>query len=147
MVQHNQRKKSVKSKESASAFEALLVVIFPCDDICSIEKCAEPELAYEDVVVIRFLQKTAFQSVLNAYNCLSLPESLSIQSNEKEENVMKKKKQKVAEATMMDAIKAMRRGNREAQQELLGPGFHSFNRLHKSKKTYTRKTKHKRNEE
>ena len=76
-----------------------------------------------------------------------MPESQSIQSNEKEENDMKKKKQKVAKATMMDAIKAMRRGNREAQQELLGPGFHSFNRLHKSKKTYTRKTKHKRNEE
>ena len=47
----------------------------------------------------------------------------------------------------LDAIKAMRRGNREAQQELLGPGFHSFNRLHKSKKTYTRKAKHKKNEE
>ena len=43
----------------------------------------------------------------------------------------------------LDALKAMRRGNREAEQELLGPGFHSFNRLHKSKKTYTRKAKHK----
>lgn len=43
----------------------------------------------------------------------------------------------------MDTIKAMRRGGREAEQELLGPGFHSFSRLHKSKKTYTRKTKHK----
>lgn len=56
---------------------------------------------------------------------------------------MKKIKRKLAKGTMMDAIKAMRRGGREAEQELLGPGFHSFNRLHKSKKTYTRKAKHK----
>ena len=84
---------------------------------------------------------------LNAYNCLSLFETPSIQSNNQKRNDMKKKKQKVAKTTMMDAIKAMRRGNREAEQELLGPGFHSFNRLHKSKKTYTRKAKHKKNEE
>ena len=84
---------------------------------------------------------------MNAYNCLSFPKSPFIQSNKKEENEMKKKKQKMAKTTMMDAIKAMRRGNREAEQELLGPGFHSFNRLHKSKKTYTRKAKHKKNEE
>ena len=43
----------------------------------------------------------------------------------------------------LDAIKAMRRGNREAEMELLGPGFHSHDRQHTSKKTYTRKTKHK----
>ena len=43
----------------------------------------------------------------------------------------------------LDAIKAMRRGGRETEKELFGPGFHSFNRLHKSKKTYTRKQKHK----
>ena len=41
----------------------------------------------------------------------------------------------------LDVIKAMRRGGREAGIELIGPGFHSFNRLHKSKKTYTRKLK------
>ena len=35
----------------------------------------------------------------------------------------------------LDAIKAMRRGGLEAEMELLGPGFYSFNRLHKSKKT------------
>ena len=46
----------------------------------------------------------------------------------------------------MDAIKAMRRGSREAERDLLGPGFHSLNKIHKSKKTYTRKLKHK-NEE
>ena len=43
----------------------------------------------------------------------------------------------------LDAIKAMRRGGREAEQDLLGPGFHSFNKPHKSKKIYTRKKKHK----
>ena len=31
----------------------------------------------------------------------------------------------------------------EAEQEMLGPGFHSHNQPHKSKKTYTRKNKHK----
>ena len=56
---------------------------------------------------------------------------------------MKKNKLKVVKSTTMDAIKAMRRGGREAEQELLGPGFHSITRLHKSKKTYTRKAKHK----
>ena len=46
----------------------------------------------------------------------------------------------------LDAIKAMRRGGREAEQELLGSGFHSVNKIHKSKKTYTRKKKHKNKE-
>ena len=54
--------------------------------------------------------------------------------------VMKKKKQK---SRLDDVIKAMRRGNREGEQEVLGPGFHSNNRVHRSKKTYTRKLKHK----
>ncbi|MCQ2246427.1 MAG: hypothetical protein MJZ69_06535 [Bacteroidaceae bacterium] len=45
--------------------------------------------------------------------------------------------------TNLDAIKAMRRGNREAEMQLLGPGFHSKDRVHKSAKTYTRKQKHK----
>ena len=54
--------------------------------------------------------------------------------------VMKKKKQK---SRLDDVIKAMRRGNREGEQEVLGPGFHSANRVHRSKKTYTRKLKHK----
>lgn len=42
----------------------------------------------------------------------------------------------------LDVVKAMRRGGREAEQELLGPGFHALNKIHKSKKTYTRKKKH-----
>ena len=58
--------------------------------------------------------------------------------------IMKKKKQN---SRLDDVIKAMRRGNREGQQEVLGPGFHSTNRVHRSKKTYTRKLKHKRNED
>lgn len=43
----------------------------------------------------------------------------------------------------LDTLKAMRRGGREAEMQLLGPGFHSSTRQHKSKKTYTRKQKHK----
>ncbi len=54
-----------------------------------------------------------------------------------------KKKKKKQPVNMDDVIKAMRRGNREGQQEVLGPGFHSTNRVHRSKKTYTRKLKHK----
>ncbi len=54
---------------------------------------------------------------------------------------MKKKKKK--QPINLDALKAMRRGNREGEQELLGPGFHASNRIHRSKKTYTRKAKHK----
>jgi len=48
--------------------------------------------------------------------------------------------------TNLDAIKAMKRGEREAEQQRLGPGFHSFNRTHRSKKTYNRKQKHKSSE-
>ena len=58
---------------------------------------------------------------------------------------MKKLKKKILQPTNLDAVKAMRRGNREAEQEMLGPGFHSFSRPHKSKKEYTRKLKHKKN--
>jgi hypothetical protein len=56
---------------------------------------------------------------------------------------MKKKKNKESSITLEDYIKAGRKGNREAEMELLGPGFHSKNRIHKSKKNYTRKEKHK----
>ncbi len=58
---------------------------------------------------------------------------------------MKRKKKK--QPVNIDALKAMRRGNREGEQELLGPGFHSSDRVHRSKKTYTRKVKHKGKEE
>jgi len=53
------------------------------------------------------------------------------------------KRKKNEKSRLDDVIKAMRRGNREGQQEVLGPGFHSTNRIHRSKKTYTRKLKHK----
>ena len=56
------------------------------------------------------------------------------------------KKNKKEKLRLDDVIKAMRRGNREGQQEVLGPGFHSTNRIHRSKKTYTRKAKHKSND-
>lgn len=49
--------------------------------------------------------------------------------------------------TSLDVIKGMRKGGRELEQEVFGPGFHSFNRTFKSKKTYTRKLKHKNKED
>ena len=56
---------------------------------------------------------------------------------------MKNKKNNQEKSRLEDVIKAMRRGNREGQQEVLGPGFHSTNRVHRFKKTYSRKEKHK----
>ena len=56
-------------------------------------------------------------------------------------------KRRVRETTMMDVIKAMKRGGREAEQELLGPGFHATTKIHKSKKAYSRKAKHKKSGE
>ena len=56
---------------------------------------------------------------------------------------MKKIRKKILQPTTLDAIKAMRRGGREAEMELLGPGFHSHSRVHKTEKIYTRKLKHK----
>lgn len=45
--------------------------------------------------------------------------------------------------TLDDYIKAVKKGSREAEQELLGPGFHATHRVHRSQKAYTRKIKHK----
>ena len=56
---------------------------------------------------------------------------------------MGKKKNK-SSITLDDYIKAVKKGNREAEMELLGPGFHSNTKVHKSKKTYSRKEKHSR---
>ena len=58
---------------------------------------------------------------------------------------MKKWKKKILDSSTWDAVKAMRRGNREAEMDLLGPGFHSRSKVHKSAKIYTRKLKHKGN--
>ncbi|WP_455664615.1 hypothetical protein [Phocaeicola sp.] len=57
------------------------------------------------------------------------------------------KKTKKKGFTLDDYIKAAKKGSREAEQELLGPGFHAVHRVHRSKKTYTRKPKHKGGEE
>ena len=59
----------------------------------------------------------------------------------------KNKKRKKTKSISLDVIKAMRKGNRDAYNDILGPGFHSFDKVHKSKKTYTRKKKHKTAEE
>ena len=40
-------------------------------------------------------------------------------------------------------LKAVRKGNREAEFEIFGPGFHSKTKIKKSKKLYSRKIKHK----
>lgn len=55
------------------------------------------------------------------------------------EVIMKKKK---TTCTLDDYLKATRKGSREAEQQTLGPGFHSRTRVHTSKKVYTRKQKH-----
>lgn len=60
---------------------------------------------------------------------------------------MKMRKNKLGTITMSDYIKAARKGSRSAEQELLGPGFHSIDKTHRSQKMYTRKTKHKTIEE
>ncbi len=57
---------------------------------------------------------------------------------------MKKLKKNILQSTTLDTIKAMRRGGREAEMEMLGPGFHSHSKVHKSEKVYSRKSKHKR---
>ena len=44
--------------------------------------------------------------------------------------------------SLMDSIKANRRGSREAELEN-ETGFKSTHKIHKSKRTYTRKMKHK----
>ncbi|MBO7498152.1 MAG: hypothetical protein J6T64_03050 [Bacteroidaceae bacterium] len=45
--------------------------------------------------------------------------------------------------TLSDYIAASRKGSREVEQELLGPGFHAQTRIHCSKKLYSRRAKHK----
>lgn len=55
-----------------------------------------------------------------------------------------KKKCKI---TLNDYIKAIKSADREIEKEVYGNGFKSKNRIHKSPKNYTRKVKHKKNEE
>ena len=53
---------------------------------------------------------------------------------------MKKTRKKILKSTTLDVIKAMRRGGREAEMDLLGPGFHSKNKVHKSEKIFCKKS-------
>lgn len=53
---------------------------------------------------------------------------------------MAKQKMKI---TTEDYVKANKALARQEEMELLGPGFHSKTKVHKSKKAYTRKDKHK----
>lgn len=55
---------------------------------------------------------------------------------------MKKIKKAKTKIGMEDYMKAVRKADREAEMQLLGPGFHSMNRIHRSKKSYSRKEKH-----
>jgi hypothetical protein len=58
--------------------------------------------------------------------------------------IAKKKEDNKKVFSLVDYVKAMKKGNPEAGQELLGPGFHATHRVHTSVKTYNRKQKHKR---
>lgn len=55
---------------------------------------------------------------------------------------MKKIKKPKTVIGMDDYMKAVRKADREAEMQLMGPGFHSMNRIHRSKKSYSRKEKH-----
>lgn len=55
----------------------------------------------------------------------------------------KNKTMKKNKITEQDYIKINRALSRVEEMETLGPGFHSKNKIHKSKKTYSRKDKHK----
>ena len=50
------------------------------------------------------------------------------------------KKLKISEEDYVKINKALAR---KEEMDLLGPGFHSKHKVHKSKKTYSRKDKHK----
>jgi len=58
---------------------------------------------------------------------------------------MKRNKKSKTRITIDDFVKAMKKANREEEQRQLGPGFHSKDKAHRSKKIYTRKEKHKGN--
>lgn len=60
---------------------------------------------------------------------------------------MRIRKRKMGLISMSDYMKAVHKGARDAEKELFGPGFHAIDRTHRSKKLYTRKRKHKMEEE
>ncbi|MCF0198677.1 MAG: hypothetical protein HUK02_05045 [Bacteroidaceae bacterium] len=53
------------------------------------------------------------------------------------------RKRPMSAPSLDDVVKAMRRGNREAEREMMGPGFHAKHVVHKSSVCYSRKVKHK----
>ena len=55
---------------------------------------------------------------------------------------MKRIRKSKTRITIDDFVKAMKKANREAEQQRLGPGFHAKDKVHRSKKLYTRKAKH-----
>ena len=55
------------------------------------------------------------------------------------------KKKKNKKEKLIDVVKAVKRGSRDAELET-STGFISVDKTHKSKKTYTRKKKHKKKE-
>ena len=57
--------------------------------------------------------------------------------------IVMKKKNKNKSINFEAFIAAVKKGSREAEKEIFGPGFHSVHKVHKSKKLYTRKSKHK----
>ena len=59
---------------------------------------------------------------------------------------MKRIRKSKTRITIDDFVKAMKKANREAEQHMLGPGFHSKDKVHRSKKIYSRKIKHKTND-
>gem|GEM_PF-1109934 len=58
-------------------------------------------------------------------------------------DIMKRIRKSKSRITIDDFVKAMKKANREAEQQMLGPGFHAKDKAHRSKKIYTRKNKHK----
>ena len=58
-------------------------------------------------------------------------------------DIMKRIRKSKSRITIDDFVKAMKKANREAEQQILGPGFHAKDKAHRSKKIYTRKNKHK----
>lgn len=59
-------------------------------------------------------------------------------------DIMKHIRKSKSRITIDDFVKAMKKANREAEQQMLGPGFHAKDKVHRSKKIYSRKNKHKR---
>ena len=58
-------------------------------------------------------------------------------------DIMKRIRKSKSRITIDDFVKAMKKANREAEQQMLGPGFHAKDKVHRSKKIYSRKNKHK----